>query len=136
MKNKLTPKLGIVIPLLILMSLSVKAQIITGCVIYETNGAPRLSDGMYVSSTNSTTTCAGYRVRIYNTDEITAPLNTLCYTPVLPNTPGRKNCRIGQTGPCGYVREITIVDCLIDGYLGYLLFSSLVVGVYFIRKKS
>lgn len=123
---------------LIITSLSAKAQyLFSGCVLYNSSGAPILSEFMYVISTGRTTTtgCNGKSVMKYNTTARIGPLNLVCHFPTIPKaTPSNfRNCIVGTQ--CGIIRSFDITDCPIDGYVGYLFLPLAVVAVFYIRKN-
>lgn len=134
--EKLIFRTGIFACLLVMVSLNTSATLVTGCVIYEGTGAPRLSAGIYPGATTSFDICNGYLVRIYTVGGSSGPLNALCYTPSLPNAGPAlfRNCTVG--GNCGIVRTIDIVMCPIDDYASYMILPLAVAGIFFIRKKK
>lgn len=124
----------ILICLMAVGSLKAQAQTITGCVIYEASGVPRLTAPIYTGAPSGTTSCNGYTVQVYASSPSVGPLNTICYTPTLPNASPAlfRNCVVN--GACGIVKTITVVTCPIDDYAAYMILILSTVGVFFIRK--
>lgn len=141
--NKLTFKISAQIAIMVLMLLSAKAQTYTGCVLYTPLGTPVLTSPIYTGNPGvSLPVCSGYSAAIYSSTSATPPLNTFCYSPAIPSaSPAAfRNCAvvtiIGGSGvyQCGIVR--TIMACPIDDYIGYLLLSLSVVGIFFVRNRQ
>jgi hypothetical protein len=136
MKRVLIFKIGFLWSLVVLTNLNSNAQTITGCVIYEHGGTPRVTSYIYTSASSSYTSCNGYSVQVYSSSAGTGPLNTLCYTPDLPNASPAlyRNCVVGSA--CGIIKTITIVPCPLDDYTLYLLFALAFTGLFAIRKTN
>lgn len=120
---------------IIILCFSYQAQAdITGCVIFEDSGAPRLGGNIYTSGTGGYTKCNGYDVEIFNSSPSTGPINTICYTNPLGNAspPKWRNCVVGTQ--CGII--ITLIECPVDNYLGYLMPILSIVGVLYIKRKQ
>ncbi len=120
--------------LVLMTSMVGHAQTVTGCVIYEGNGTPRMSAPIYVTATGSTTGCNGYTVRIYQ-NAGSAPLSTYCIN--IPNiSPAlRRDCVVGTE--CGNIRTVDLsgIDCDLDNSVLYIVVASLMVGMFFIRRR-
>ncbi|KQC01858.1 hypothetical protein [Pedobacter sp. Hv1] len=130
-----TLKKVVLLCLFIAILMKTNAQTITGCVIYNSDGTPRLSAPMYTLGASALAACNSSIVQIYVSSPATAPLNTFCYLPnPMPNAPSSaRNCMVG--GNCGIIRTINIVPCPLDDYACYMILPLAVVGTFFIRKR-
>jgi hypothetical protein len=125
----------VILSMVFLVSLAVQGQTVIGCVIYEASGVPRLSAPIATSATSSFTSCNGFTVQVFS-PSATGPLDGFCFNPSLPNASPAlfRNCIVGSA--CGIIKTITVVNCPIDGHVGYIALTLSTVAIWFIRRPK